>query len=396
MIEENPEEEPKRFGYWAVLDQAEHSLDEEKGSSWIQAVPLGDYKHPVYGEISFTPDTVRNMASNIKNEVRETLLDVDYDHKAKSGKAAGWITDADARSDGLYVKVEWTETAKQAIKSGEYKYFSPEYQDKWKHPKSEKVHKDVLFGGALTNRPFLKDILPVNLSELIGDQGDQTMSGNAEVSEDITFIDTLRDVLGLAEDASEDEILTVASQIQPVMEEGEEEAAEEEESEEEAAEEEAVTEEEPELVMASETTDSIKALAEENPEVKSLVDRVAVLETANKLSEVNLQLTEWDSTAAFTFPATLRDDARKLLCEMGPELTKFFDELSKVGMVPLGETKVKSRGVERTASESFSGLVEKQLSENADMGYADAVAKVSGDNPELFEEYRRESFIQEV
>ena len=390
MNNETHEESPKRFGYWAVLDNAEHTLDEDS-SSWIQAVPLGDYKHPVYGDISFTQDKVRNMASNIKNEVRETLLDVDYDHKAKSGKAAGWITDADARSDGLYVKVEWTETAKQAIKSGEYKYFSPEYQDKWKHPKSEQVHNDVLFGGALTNRPFLKDILPVNLSELIGDQGDQTMSDNT------LFVDALRDVLGLNEDASEDEILVAASQQAVVAQ--EEEAAEEEASEEEseeAAEEEAVTEEVPELVLASETPDSIKALAEDNPEVKALMDRVVVLETANKLSEVNLMLNEWDSERAYTIPSTLRDQARKILCEANAETVQFFDELTKVGMVPLGETPVKSRGVERTASESFTGLVEKLLSENPELGYADAVAKVSGDNAELFEEYRREAFIQEV
>ena len=56
------------------------------------------------------------MALNVKNEVRDTQLDVDYDHKSQSGKAAGWIKDAQARSDGLYLQVEWTNTATEAIK----------------------------------------------------------------------------------------------------------------------------------------------------------------------------------------------------------------------------------------------------------------------------------------
>jgi hypothetical protein len=40
-------------------------------------------------------------------------------------------------------------------------------------------------------------------------------------------------------------------------------------------------------------------------------------------------------------------------------------------------------------------MVDKQLSEDPNMDYVDAVTNISRDNPELFEEYRREAF-QEV
>jgi phage I-like protein len=372
MIDE--EREPIKLGYWVDLKGVECS-----DTSWIQAVPVGTYQHPSYGEISFTPDKISNMALNVKNEVRDTQLDVDYDHKSQSGKAAGWITDAQARSDGLYLQVEWTDTATAAIKNNEYKYFSPEYQDKWKHPKTGTIHKDVLFGGALTNRPFLKDLLPVNLSELIGDQGEPTMA-------DDSFVTSMRGILGLDGEASDEAVLS-AAELLVVQNETETVPSEVPVSSPDSI---------PELVSASEETTEMVALTETYPEVKALVDRVALLEVANKLSEVNLQMSEWDNARPYTVPSVLRDRARKLLSEArSTELSEFIDELTKVGMVALGETESATRGMDKSASDTFTQMVDKKLSENPDTDYVDAVSDVSRDNPQLFEEYRREAF-QEV
>ena len=379
MNEELPEEPEKRFGYWVDLKGATFS-DEDPNVSWIQAVPIGTYTHPTYGKLEFDMTKIRNMESNVNTQVRNTLLDIDYDHRSTTGKAAGWVTAADARADGLYVKVEWTETATEAIKQGEYKYFSPEFQDRWKHPKTGKVHKDVLFGGALTNRPFLKDILPVNLSELVSDQGDQNMSDE--------FITSMRNILGLNEEATETEISTELERL--VVQDNETEAvAEEVEVEEEIV--------EPELVLASEDeSDELTALAEDHPEVKALTERIHVLETANRLSEVNLKLQEWDQTRPYAIPGSLRDSARKILSETtDPTVERFLDELTQVGMVALGETKVASHGNERSAEESFANLVNKALNEDPTMDYADAVSMVSKDNPQLFEDYRHEVFVKE-
>jgi phage I-like protein len=369
------EREPIKLGYWVDLKGAEFS-----DTSWIQAVPVGTYQHPVYGEISFTPDKISNMALNVKNEVRDTQLDVDYDHKSRTGKAAGWITDAQARPDGLYLQVEWTETATAAIKNKEYKYFSPEYQDKWKHPKTGTMYRDVLFGGALTNRPFLKDLLPVNLSELIGDQGEPIMA-------DDTFVASMRDILGLDGEASEEAVLSTAEQLIVAQNETEAVSSEVPESSPDSI---------PELVAASEETTEMVALTETYPEVKALVDRVALLEVANKLSEVNLQMSEWDSSRPYTIPSVLRDRARKLLSEArNTELVQFIDELTKVGMVTLGETESATRGMDKSATDTFMQMVDKKLSEDSNTDYVDAVSDISRDNPELFEEYRREAF-QEV
>jgi len=129
---------------------------------------LGNWTHPVYGEIKVTKDRVKRFSANINNKVRGADLDIDYEHKVgpDGGKAAGWIVKAEDRGDkGLYVRVSWTKKAKEAIKDKEYRYFSPEYLDEWKHPSTGKKYQDVLCGGALTNRPFLKEIAPINLAD---------------------------------------------------------------------------------------------------------------------------------------------------------------------------------------------------------------------------------------
>jgi Mu-like prophage I protein len=158
------------YGYW--VDMQSSKLGE---TSWIHALPVGKYEHPVYGQMDFTPEKISNFALSVKTKVRGVDLDIDYDHKqdpAKGSKAAGWVRDAEARADGLYLNVDWTDDATKALAAKEYRYFSPEFDDEWTDGAGSK-HTDVLFGGALTNRPFLKDLMPVNLSEVFAQGGKQ-------------------------------------------------------------------------------------------------------------------------------------------------------------------------------------------------------------------------------
>ena len=64
----------------------------------------------------------------------KTLLAIDYDHqtdrpgqRGADGRApaAGWITGLRAATDGIYGRVEWTETATQLIAEKAYRYLSP-------------------------------------------------------------------------------------------------------------------------------------------------------------------------------------------------------------------------------------------------------------------------------
>ena len=174
-------------------------------SKWIQAMPLGKYMHPMHGVIDITPERVARFADNVNKGVRGQALDIDYDHKQHNGKAAGWVQKAEARPDGLWILVEWVKEAWDDIKSGAYRYFSPEFVDEWVHPASQSKFNDVLFGGGITNRPFLKGILPINLSEILAESESETNESN------LMFTDEQRAALlaklGLADDADDQTIL---------------------------------------------------------------------------------------------------------------------------------------------------------------------------------------------
>lgn len=146
-----------------LVDLAKYQFEEGK-PTWVQALPVGTWHHPVHGEIQITPERVKQFADNVNGGVRGQDLNIDYDHQ--TGEAAGWVKAAENRgTDGLWLSVDWTPTARQQLAEKKYRYFSPEFQDEWEHPVSKAKLTDVLFGGALTNRPFLKGIMPINLSE---------------------------------------------------------------------------------------------------------------------------------------------------------------------------------------------------------------------------------------
>lgn len=85
-------------------------------------------------------------------------LPIDFDHAldlAPAGTAkpaAGWITRLEARPDGIYGQVEWTERGRAAVAGREYRYISPVFR----HDTSGRVLR--LDRAALTNDPnlFLK------------------------------------------------------------------------------------------------------------------------------------------------------------------------------------------------------------------------------------------------
>ncbi len=84
-------------------------------------------------------------------------LVVDYDHQTlkadqHSGAvpAAGWCKELEAREDGIWARVAWTDAASAALQAKEYRYFSPVYDY---DPRTGEVVRLKL--GALTNVPNL-------------------------------------------------------------------------------------------------------------------------------------------------------------------------------------------------------------------------------------------------
>ncbi|MHA2047382.1 MAG: phage protease, partial [Candidatus Thorarchaeota archaeon] len=239
---------PERYsGYVVDLSSVQFEELGDAEASWVHALSLGSFKHPLWGEMSFTPERIQRFETNVNNNVRGIDIAIDYSHK-NADEAAGWVRRAETRENGLWLFVEWTKQAAQRIRDKEFRYFSSEFVDEWVSEAGQKF-KDVILGGGLTNRPFLKNLLPVNLSELYDEKEEEKEDESMELTE-------LLETLGLSEEATEEDALAAIKLLQ-----------------------------EETTPPDDDVDDEVIKLAEENPVVKALIDEVAELKTARSLAE---------------------------------------------------------------------------------------------------------------
>jgi phage I-like protein len=94
---------------------------------WIRLLPLGkvelaDHREPfMVDEASLTSMVAAFQSRGID-------LVIDYEHQSMQGErapAAGWIKHLEARTDGLWGRVDWTQQAQEYLAQREYRYFSP-------------------------------------------------------------------------------------------------------------------------------------------------------------------------------------------------------------------------------------------------------------------------------
>jgi hypothetical protein len=345
------------YGYW--VDLLGQQLAE---TSWVHALPIGKYDHPVYGAMDFTTEKINNFALSVKQKTRGIDLDIDYDHKqdpAKGDKAAGWIKDAEVRTDGLYLNVNWTPSAAQALKDGEYRYFSPEFDDEWTDPQGLK-HTDILFGGALTNRPFLKDLMPVNLSEIMSQGGKVAPTPTPPTPTPVPPTNQPpAPPVALSEDA-----LTKLLTDHPLFK---------------------------ELKEGLAATQTQLAESERTRRLAEVKHRLSTLRTKNQGRDYVLPPSVIEAVAE----GTISGDPVK----MSESFLGALETLAKVGYVELGERgrMQANSGQEKDATTQLSQAVltartahfqatGKQLS------YTDAMRYVVANSPELYEEYRQDSY----
>lgn len=376
-----------QVGYWVDVDSMQ--FDESSMTTTFQAMPIGEYEHPVYGKVDITPEKVANIVKNVNDKVRGTDLDIDYDHKAKTTEAAGWIRRASQAADGsLNLTVEWTKTAYQKLKEKAFRYFSPEFTDEWTHPKTKVVHKDVLFGGAITNRPFLKDILPLNMSELFAEQTERNQGMDPK---------KLRVKLGLPEDATDEQVetaLDAATKKEPDGGGGGNEPKPEDKN----------KKEEPEPIAASDILAEVKKLAEgdASPAVKKLTELVEGLSKTVATQGAALQLAETqlvvrqlaEPTNGRMLSAGAQKQLQELLIAPTPDgVKKFTEGLLKDGLVPVGESSTRQDSqANGDVIKQFTDKIDELQKSNDKLSYSDAADRVASEDPDLFAAYQEASY----
>jgi phage I-like protein len=384
----------RQMGYWTEVEGFKFFDDGGTTKSWIQAMTLGKYSHPIYGEIDITTQTLNDMLSNFKNNVRQTELDIDYDHKDfGDGKAAGWVKDMEIRGDGLWVLVEWTDVAAQALQRKEYKYFSPEFQDEWTHPKTGQTYKNVLFGGGITNRPFLRDIQPINMSEVFPGQP-QSGDGVEE------FLKLLREVLGLSDEADQDKLLSEikalrakpAPSIDPPA---------------------GSSIDEAELAKLAEKSPAVKALKEayDRDQAERAEDRkrLMALEAAGTFRETEAGIAAaCKLSEQFTIAPAHQEKLVKALSvapkQFRENVIACLGEIVKEGIVELGERGRRRPSGTDPGKPSLSGdpvdawdaAVAKLRETDKGLTYAEACVRLSADDPELWAEYADASYAGSI
>lgn len=133
--------------------------------SQIHLVPCGEWAHPAYGPMKITPENISEFVQNFRDKVRLDLpITAGHDNGMSGGElpAIGWIEDLiDGGDRGLFGDIKWTEAGKQALSDGSFKYFSPEFYEVYEDPETGRIYNHVLVGGALTNKPYFKELDPV-------------------------------------------------------------------------------------------------------------------------------------------------------------------------------------------------------------------------------------------
>jgi phage I-like protein len=92
---------------------------------------------------------------------------IDLDHSFAEGgtsEAVGWIKQLFVEGDKLMARAEWTDEGASLIAAGKFRLFSPEFSTNWTDEQG-KARGFTLLAGGITNRPFLKGLAPVALSE---------------------------------------------------------------------------------------------------------------------------------------------------------------------------------------------------------------------------------------
>lgn len=257
----------------------------------VQVLRVGKFKHPRYGEFEITNQTLSEMKNNFDANVRGIDMSFDYFHDSDK-EASAWVQKLELREAGteLWALVDWTPKAEQKLSERELRYFSPDFAFAYTDPEKGSTFTNVLFGGGLTNRPFVKEMKAIVAAE---NKGDETMTELEKLQKELADQKTAN--LKLSEDYKAAEAKLAAMPAAPAPDKVKELEAK-------------IAELQAELAKAKGEADV--ALAE-----KKKADEAKML--AEKTSEFNVMLSEGKACAAQK-DAYMKGDMKEFIAKAQP------------------------------------------------------------------------------
>lgn len=372
----------------------------------IQVLPVGRWNHPAYGVLTITKEDVSEFKDNFEKGLRKQIPITEGHETFDEKPAVGWFKELmDRGGNGLYATVEWTKKGKTLLSEKQYKYFSPEFYSEYEDPETREVHTNVLVGGALTNKPYFKELDAVVLSEKILDTNKLKFNDMdlkellAKKLEDLSTEEKAFVVENKA-DLNEAELETFGSLFETKT---EEETTEETKTEETKETEEEKEEEKTEEIVEEKVEASEYKMDEKGNVVMSMAQVKALESKANSGFEASEKLKKADVQAQcdkLIFSETNKKG--KILPKAGAKVFSFMLALSEEQRKTFSEImdsiqakqifgeKGKGSGAEGTAFAEIEAKTKKLMSEDKGLKYADAVKKVCSENEALADKYEKE------
>lgn len=358
----------------------ELKFSEDGKTTEIQVLPVGKWNHPAYGKIMIDEKDLSDFVLNFESNIRKELPITEGHSVGEEEKPAiGWFKQLlNKGRDGLWAVVEWTKEGMALLKEKSYKYFSPEFYSNYEDPESRKVYKNVLVGGALTNRPYFKGLQAVILSELIiakdmkiedilnkqpselTDEEQKFLKENAESLTDEQK-ETFKDALAEGEEKKEEK----------------EEEKKPEEKTEEKKEEEEKKEASEKVVVSKATLDFLEKRAQEGVKANERWREADAKGIAQALC-----FSESNSKGKF-LPKS-QDKLVSFLLSLSESQQNTFKELvAEMPQVNLFSEIGKASGLDLKSEDQIEKLVQEKMKADEKLGYRQALEMVFAENPEL-------------
>ena len=203
---------------------------------WYMIEPVGEHPHHRAGVVQVIDAAAVHLivthfnaaaAAGKLSHGREMMIDHEHfkHDPAKETIAYGWLQELQTRPDGIYGRIRWTHTGRQAVDGGDYRFFSTEYDQAdlkvLAHEQPKRVRPQKLAGLTLTNDPNNKGGRTITNSLRLPEGGDDVLifaGAGAPVAGQTTTkrTNTMKNIavkLGLAAEAGDDAILAEATRL---------------------------------------------------------------------------------------------------------------------------------------------------------------------------------------